>query len=64
MLNSFFSFLAKSRYLYNFLLSFIFILLSAEATKFTGEQVIFFLFIDIRSGLLLEIERLFNTYKF
>ena len=55
MFLSFFNSLAKSRYLSFFPLSFSFILWSAGTAKSTILQVLFFLLITIRSGLLAEI---------
>ena len=55
MFHSFFNSLAMSRYLSFFSHSFSFILWSAGTAKLTILQVIFFLLIIIRSGLLAEI---------
>ena len=55
MFHSFFNSLARSRYLSFFLHSFSFILWSAGTAKSTILQVLFFLLIIIRSGLLAEI---------
>ena len=55
MVHSFFNSLARSRYLSFFSYSFSFILLSAGTAKSTILQLLFFLFIIIRSGLLAEI---------
>ena len=55
MFHSFFSYRARSRYLSLFSHSFSFILWSAETAKSTILQVLFFLLIIIRSGLLAEI---------
>ena len=55
MFHSFFNSLARSRYLYFFSHSFSFILWSAGTAKSTILQVLFFLFIIIRSGLLVGI---------
>ena len=52
MFHSFFSSLARSRYLSFFSLSFCFILWSAGTAKSTILQVLFFLLIIIKSGLL------------
>ena len=52
MFHSFFNSLARSRYLSFFAYSFRFIPCSAETTKSTILQIIFFLLIIIRSGLL------------
>ena len=52
---SFFNFLARSRYLSFFSHSFSFILWSAGTAKTTILQVLFFLFIIIKSGLLARI---------
>ena len=52
MLHSFFNSLARSRYLSFFSLSFRFILWSARTAKSTILQILFFLLIIIRSGLL------------
>ena len=57
MLHSFFNSLARSRYLSFFSHSFSFILWLARTTKSTILQVLFFLLIIIRSGLLAEIRR-------
>ena len=53
--HSFFNSLARSRYLSFFSHSFSFILFSAGTAKSTIMQVLFFLLIIIRSGLLAEI---------
>ena len=55
MFRSFFNSLARSRYLSFFSHSFSFILWSAGTAKSTILQVLFFLLIIIRSGLLAEI---------
>ena len=55
MFHSFFSSVARSRYLSFFLHSFGFILWSAKKAKSIILQVLFFLLIIIRSGLLAEI---------
>ena len=55
MFHSFFNSLARSRYISFFSHSFSFILWSAETAKSTILQVLFFLLIIIRSGLLAEI---------
>ena len=55
MFHSFFNSLARSRYLSFFSHSFKFILWSAGTAKSTVLQVLFFLLIIIRSGLLAEI---------
>ena len=55
MLHSFFHSLASSRYLSFFSLSFSFILWSAGTAKSTILQVLFFLLIIIKSGLLARI---------
>ena len=55
MFHSFFNSLARSRYLSFFSHSFSFILWSAGTAKSTILQVLFFLLIIIRSGLLAEI---------
>ena len=55
MFHSFFNSLARSRYLSFFSLSFSFILWSARTAKSMILQVLLFLFIIIRSGLLAEI---------
>ena len=55
MFHSFFNFLARSRYLSFFSQSFSFILWSAGTAKSTIFQILFFLLILIRSGLLAEI---------
>ena len=55
MFHSFFNFLARSMYLSFFSYSFSFILWSAGTEKMTILQVLFFLLIIIRSGLLAEI---------
>ena len=55
MFHSFFNSLARSRYLSFFSHSFSFILWSAGTAKSTVLQVLFFLLIIIRSGLLAEI---------
>ena len=55
MFHSFFNSIARSRYLSFFSYSFIFILWSAGIAKSTILQVLFFLLIIIRSGLLDEI---------
>ena len=55
MFHSFFNSLARLRYLSFFSLSFSFILWSAGTAKSTILQVLFFLLIIIRSGLLAEI---------
>ena len=55
MFHSFFNSLARSRYLSYFSLSFSFILWSARAAKSTILQVLVFLLIIIRSGLLVGI---------
>ena len=55
MFHSFFSSLARSRYLSFFSHSFSFILWSAGTAKSTILQVLFFLLINIKSGLLAEI---------
>ena len=55
MFHSFFNSLARSRYLSLFSHSFSFILWSAETAESTILQVLFFLLIIIRSGLLAEI---------
>ena len=55
MFHSFFNSLARSRYLSFFSHSFSFIRWSAGAAKSTILQILFFLLIIIRSGLLVEI---------
>ena len=55
LFHSFFNSLARSRYLSFFSHSFSFILWSAWAAKSTVLQILFFLLIIIRSGLLAEI---------
>ena len=60
--HSFFDSLARSRYLTFFSLSFSFILWSAGTAKSTILQILFFLLIIIRSGLLAEILLLVNFY--
>ena len=57
MFHSFFNSLPRSRYLSFFSHSFSFILWSAGTAKSTILQVLFFLLIIIRSGLLAEIRR-------
>ena len=57
MFHSFFNSLARSRYLSLFSHSFSFILWSAGTAKSTILQILFFLLIIIRSGLLAEIRR-------
>ena len=57
MFHNFFDSLARSRHLSFFSLSFSFILWSAGAAKSTILQVLFFLLIIIRSGLLAETRR-------
>ena len=56
MFHSFFSTLARSRYLSLFLFSFNFTLWSARTVKSTILQVLFFLLIIIRSSCLVEIK--------
>ena len=62
--HSFFYSLARSRYLSFFSHSFSFILWSAETAKSTISQVLFFLLIIIRSGLLIEIRWSVRMSKF
>ena len=57
MFHSFFNSLARSRYLSFFSLSFRFILWSAGTAKSTILQILFFLLIVMRSGLLAGIRR-------
>ena len=62
MFPSFFSFLARSCYLF-FLCSFIFTLWFTEMAKSTWFQVLFFLLINTKSGLLAEIWWSFHISK-
>ena len=62
MFHSFFNSLARSRYLFFFSHSFSFILWSVGTAKSTISQVLFFLLIIKRSGLLTEISYYYYYY--